>query len=201
MFYESFFLLRLRCISKPTICPCMEYCCRVWAGDPSCYLELVDKLQKQICRTADPSLAASFEPLTHHWNMASLSLFYRYYFGRWSSELTQLVPLPHSPGRSAHFSDRLHEFSVTIPRMSMSTVSFLAQLGSGILHLFFVYTYSFFPKRFHVCFNIFVLLFLVTPYLVVAVQPCMEWIPIKKIISFKGTLKQILKFPYMFMFI
>ena len=31
---------------KSTIQPCMEYCCHVWAGAPSCYLELLDKLQK-----------------------------------------------------------------------------------------------------------------------------------------------------------
>ena len=29
---------------KSAIRPCMEYCCRVWAGAPSCYLELFDKL-------------------------------------------------------------------------------------------------------------------------------------------------------------
>ena len=62
---------------KSTICPCMEYCCHVWAGTPSCYLELLDKLQKQICRIVGPSLAASLEPLAHHRNVASLSLFYR----------------------------------------------------------------------------------------------------------------------------
>ena len=45
--------------------PCMEYCCHVWAGAPSCYLELLDKLQKQICRTVGPSLATSLEPLAH----------------------------------------------------------------------------------------------------------------------------------------
>ena len=28
-----------------TIHPCMEYCCHIWAGGPSCYLELLDKLQ------------------------------------------------------------------------------------------------------------------------------------------------------------
>ena len=28
---------------KSTIRPCMEYCCHVWAGAPSCYLELLDK--------------------------------------------------------------------------------------------------------------------------------------------------------------
>ena len=31
---------------KSTIRPCVEYCCHVWAGAPSCYLELLDKLQK-----------------------------------------------------------------------------------------------------------------------------------------------------------
>ena len=46
-------------LCKSTIRPCMEYCCHVWAGDPSCYLELLDKLQKRICRTVGPSLAAS----------------------------------------------------------------------------------------------------------------------------------------------
>ena len=101
---------------KSTIRPCMEYCCHVWAGAPSCYLELLDKLQKRICRTVGPSLAASLEPLAHHRNVASLSLFYRYYFGRCSSELAQLVPLPYSRGRSTRYSDRLHDFSVTIPR-------------------------------------------------------------------------------------
>ena len=34
-------------LNKSTIHPCMEYCCHVWAGVPSCYLELLDKVQKQ----------------------------------------------------------------------------------------------------------------------------------------------------------
>ena len=72
---------------KSTIRPCMEYCCHVRAGAPSCYLELLDKQQKRICRTVGPSLTASLEPLAHRRNVASLSLFYRYYFGRCSSEL------------------------------------------------------------------------------------------------------------------
>ena len=81
---------------KSTIHLCIACCCHVWADAPSCYLELLDKLQKRICRTVDPSLAASLEPLAHYRNVASLSLFYRYYFGKCSSELSQLVPLPLS---------------------------------------------------------------------------------------------------------
>ena len=94
----------------------MEYCFLAWAGAPSCYLELFDKLQKRICRTVCPPIAVSLEPLAHHRNIASLSLFCRYYFGRCSSELAQLVPLPYSRGRSTRYSDRLHDFSVNIPR-------------------------------------------------------------------------------------
>ena len=101
---------------KSTIRPCMEYCCHVRAGALSCYLELWDKLQKRICRTVGPSLVASLEALAHHQNVASLSLFYRCYFGRCSSELAQLVPLPFCQGRSTRYSDRLHDFSITIPR-------------------------------------------------------------------------------------
>ena len=80
---------------KSTIWPCMEYCCHVWGGAPSCYLALLDKLQKQMCQTAGPSLAASLEPLAHHQNVASLSVFYTQYFDRCSSELAELVPLPY----------------------------------------------------------------------------------------------------------
>ena len=94
----------------------MEYCCHVWNGAPSCYLELLDKLQKRICRIVGPLLAASLEAFAHRLNVARLSLFYRYYLGRCSSELAQLVPLPFSRGRSARYSHRLHDFSVTIPR-------------------------------------------------------------------------------------
>ena len=53
----------------------MEYCCYGWAGPPSCFLELLDKLQKWVCRTIGPSLAASLEPLAHCQSVSSLSLF------------------------------------------------------------------------------------------------------------------------------
>ena len=101
---------------KFTIHPYIEYCCHVWTAAPGRYLELLDKLQKWICRTVGPSLAASLEPLVHRGNVASLSVVYRYCFGRCSSELAELVPLTFSHGRSTRYSDRLHGFSVTIPK-------------------------------------------------------------------------------------
>ena len=79
-------------------------------GGPSCYLDMLDK----ICRTIGLSLAASLELLAYHQNVTSLSLFYSYYFGRCSFELVELVPLPQCRDRSTHYSNRLHDFSVTI---------------------------------------------------------------------------------------
>ena len=109
----SFFLLRLLCMSinQPYTHNGILLSCAL-----SYYFELLDKLQKQICTTVGPSLATSLEPLSYCWNVASLSLFYRFYFGRYSFQLAQLVPLPFFQERSTRYSDRLHEFSVTITR-------------------------------------------------------------------------------------
>ena len=111
---------------KSTIQPCVGYCCHVWAGE------------ERICRTVGPSLAASLESLAHPRNVANLSLFHRYYFGRCSSELAELIPLAYFRWRPTRYSDRMHDFSVTIPnvtRLFISTVYFLAQLDFGILCL------------------------------------------------------------------
>ena len=92
---------------KSTILPCMEYCCHVRA---SCYLGLLDKLQKKYAGL----LVLHLLLLLNSWLI--VEIFYRYYFGRCSSELARLVLIPFSRGRSTRFSDRLHDFSVTIPR-------------------------------------------------------------------------------------
>ena len=117
----NFFLLRLLCnLYKSTIQLCMEYYCHAWA----CYFELLDKLQKWICSTVGASLGSCLEHLGHHQNVVSWSLFYRYYFGRCSSELAQLVPLPYSGARKVIF---LSPF-LDATRMPMSTVSFFSHL-------------------------------------------------------------------------
>ena len=110
-----------------------------------------------------------------------------------SSELAQLVPLPFSQGRSTHYSDRLHDFSVTILRcykdvyvnsffpctaiiwnsLPIKCFPLIYDL-SGFKSRITRHNCRFFLNRFPVCCNLFVLLFLVPPCLVVAVQPCME---------------------------
>ena len=123
---------------KSTVCPCMEHCYHIMAGGSSCYFELLEKLQKRIYRTICPSLAASLEPLAHCWNVASLSLFYRYYlckcFQNWFNwyhflflKGSLLIIVLDCMTFLSPFLD--------VTRMSMSAVSFLTQLDSGILCL------------------------------------------------------------------
>ena len=160
------------------------------------FLEMLYKLQKQICRTVSLSLAASLEPLAHCWKVGSLSLFYRYYFGRFSSKLAQVVPLPYSRGSSTLYSDGLHYFSVNIPRCYKDVYknSFFrdtARLWNSLSIKCFLLTYDpngyksridrhlficrFVLNRFLACiFNLFVLFNLLTPCLVLTVQSCME---------------------------
>ena len=104
------------------------------AGAPSsCYLELLYDLQKRYAGlTVLYLLDTSLKPLVHRRNVASLGLFYRYSFGRCSSELLT------QPGPVTCYSDTLHDFLSLPPdvtRMSMSTVSFLDHLDSGIICL------------------------------------------------------------------
>ena len=121
--------------------PCVEYCCHVWAGAPNCYLELLDKLQKQICRTVGPSLAASLEPLAHFRNMGNT-------FSKHFSIGITLVDVHLDWLNWLHFlilEGGLLVFLIDcmiflspfldVTRMSMSTVYFLSQLDSGIICL------------------------------------------------------------------
>ena len=87
----------------------MEYCFHVWAGAPNYFLELLDKLEERLCKTAGISLDASLEPFSHQRNKASLSLFYRYYFVRCSSELAELVQLLFFGARSTTIFDKTVE--------------------------------------------------------------------------------------------
>ena len=86
---------------KSSIQSSMEYCCHVWASAPSCYLQLLDKLQTLM-----------------NW----LNLFQFLILER-----GLLVILIECMIFLLSF--------LVVTRMSMSTVSFLVQPGSGVLRL------------------------------------------------------------------
>ena len=70
----------------------------MWAGAPNCYMDMLDTFRNEYVGLLVQYLLVSLEPLGHRKNIASLYLFYRYYFGRCSSKLAELVQLPYSRG-------------------------------------------------------------------------------------------------------
>ena len=129
----------LLCINKSTILSCMEYYCHFWNDAPSCYLEMLDKLQKPIYKIIAPLFVATLEPLAYHRNGAILIVFYRYSFGRYSSELAQLVPLPYCQASPTRYSDRLGEF---LSLLLSATISFLTQPSSGNLSIYRIFSFD-----------------------------------------------------------
>ena len=91
----------------------MKYCYHVLVVASGCSLNMLDKFWKVVCRTFGPTTAVSLEALLNCRNITSLSFSYGYFFGRLSFEL---VPIPYSCGNSMFYSNRLHDFPVTVPR-------------------------------------------------------------------------------------
>ena len=77
---------------KSLIRPCMEYCCHIWAGASVSVLNMLDRIQRRVINMVGPKLSSNLQSLSHRRDVASLSLFYRYYNGMCSSELSSLVP-------------------------------------------------------------------------------------------------------------
>ena len=92
----------------------MEYCCHIWAGEPATTLNLLDRIQKRISNMIGAKLASQLQTLSHRRNVASLCLFYRYYNGMCSSELTNLVPSKKKFSRCTRLSSNSHPFTVKV---------------------------------------------------------------------------------------
>ena len=98
------------CFYKSTIRSCIEYCFHDWVGATSCYLNIGIS-----CKNWNVGLLIihhSCDILPHYQNLATLGLFCRYCFGRYSPEL---FVLPYFGGGYIRYSNKLYDFSVTIP--------------------------------------------------------------------------------------
>lgn len=110
---------------KYTMRPYMGYCCHVWAGAPTFYL---DELQQGQYGTVGTLLP-------HSQNVTSLSLFYRCYLGRRPYEMVELVLLLSILVLALLVivivcMIFLWQY-LDVITMRMSAVSFLVQLCSG----------------------------------------------------------------------
>ena len=120
---------------KSTIRPLMEYCCHLWAGAPKTHLQLLDRVEKRVKNLIGQPLANELLPLSVRRDVAFLSLFYRYYFGRCSSALSESVPKPKLLSRDTRRAKPLTCYRVSLERTrtkSRSSSFLSAQLSYGI---------------------------------------------------------------------
>ena len=120
-------------LCKSNIRSFMEYYYYVWSG--AGYV----KSEKRVCETVSATLAASSS------QYCQLKPFYGYYFGRCSSEPAQLVLFSSSCKRATLYSDRLHDFYVTIPRRYVyvnSSFHHTAKLWNSLPAEYFPMTYD-----------------------------------------------------------
>ncbi len=125
----------LSLLYKAQVRPLMEYCSHIWGGAPTSSLKALDKVQDRAIRLInDPSLTNNLASLSHRRSVSCLSLYYRYYNGRCSNELSGCIPPPLvlTANRQSRFTDRSHQFAVTVPtcRTSLGKSSFFSRVSA-----------------------------------------------------------------------
>ena len=130
-----------------TIRPLMENCCHLWAGAPKTHLQLLDRVEKRAKNLMGQQLANKLLPLSVGRDVASLSLFYRYYFGKCSSALCENVPKPKVFSRNTRRANPLTCYHVNIERTRTQgrSQSFLVRTG----HLWNQLPSSCFPAQYN----------------------------------------------------
>ena len=131
--------------------PCLEYCSHIWGS--SAYTSSLDKIESKAIRLiGDPSLTSTLDPLSLRRKVASLSLFYRYYFGHCSDELATCIP----PPMLGHFPHVRHHLPTTIVWNSsmqeligsvMVSSLLLPTFGTLSLPLYFRLPSTFLPSK------------------------------------------------------
>ena len=71
----------------------------------------------------DPTLTSTLDPLSLRRKVASLSLFYRYYFGHCSDELATCIPPPMARPRSTRQATFAHNYCVELSNARINRFS------------------------------------------------------------------------------
>ena len=131
--------------------PCLEYCSHIWGSSP--YTSLLDRIESKAIRLiGDPSLTSTLDPLSLRRKVASLSLFYRYYFGHCSDELATCIPPPMARPRSTRQATFAHNSHWNSPMREligsvMVSSLLLPTFGTLSLPLYFRLPSTFLPSK------------------------------------------------------
>ncbi|KAL7640936.1 UNVERIFIED_CONTAM: hypothetical protein RMT77_008073 [Armadillidium vulgare] len=109
---------------------CMEYVSHIWSG--STHTALLEKMESRAFRLINSTaLTNSLQSLSARRIVASLSLYYRYYNGHCSSELSRRIPPPLRRARATRLSTQSHPLSVQLSdhRLKSYALSYMYSTG------------------------------------------------------------------------
>ena len=90
----------------------------------SLYTSLPDRVESKAIRLiGDPSLTSTLDSLSLRRKVASLSLFYHYYFGHCSDELAGCIPPPMAQPRSTRQASFAHNYCVELSNVRINQFS------------------------------------------------------------------------------
>jgi hypothetical protein len=121
---------QLLALYRGVVRPCMEYASHVWGG--STHTARLEKVESKAFRLIhSPPLTDSLQSLSARRTVASLSLYYRYYNGHCSSELSSRMPPSLRRARTTRLSTQSHPFSVQLsdPRLNRYSLSYMYTTG------------------------------------------------------------------------
>ncbi|KAL7633035.1 UNVERIFIED_CONTAM: hypothetical protein RMT77_016611 [Armadillidium vulgare] len=110
---------QLLALYRGVVRPCVEYASHIRGG--STHTALLEKVESRAFRLIiSPALTSSLQSLSSRRIVASLSLYYRYYNGYCSSELSRRIPPPLRRARATRLSTQSLPFSVQLsdPRLN-----------------------------------------------------------------------------------
>src|ERR1700755_1015789 len=123
---------------RGVVCHCMEHASHICGG--STHTALLEKVESRAFRLINsPALTNSLQSLSALRIVASPSLYYSYYNGHCSSELSRRIPPPLRRARATRLSTHSHPFSVQLsdPRLNRYGQSYIYSTGKvwNTLHL------------------------------------------------------------------
>ena len=105
----------LATLYKAQIRPGLEYCSHIYGTAAPTTLALLDSVQNRAIRLiGDPNITRRLAPLSHRRAVADLSLFYRYFHGHCSSEISNIMPQLEIPGRETRRTATSHRHTVEL---------------------------------------------------------------------------------------
>lgn len=152
----------LAIIYKAYIRPLLEFDSHLWVGAPPSTLNLVERLQKKAFRLiGDKKITDQIDTLKHRRIVGAVTLFYRYFYGECSSELSGLIPPLHNSILVTRMSAQAHPY--VLASEFCRTVRFRGTFFSAAIRLWNrlpahvfppIYNPQLFKKNIHVHYRI-----------------------------------------------